>query len=175
MTLDSPSMGHSTPGVPTTLRKGRHGDGEELDAGEEAPQFAGLSSPYEALREELQGGSQGSRVPRFDPVTPGKSQILPDMMGFDSSPFVQPTTSKKPQFNQDPLMHRVLDKTFRVQATPLISPRKYKPTGAFTPGTAHRAAPTPRGAAATHGYQNGTILHLLLHPPPNYAQTYSHH
>lgn len=148
MTLDSPSMGHSTPGVPTTLRKGRHGDGEELDAGEEAPQFAGLSSPYEALREELQGGSQGSRVPRFDPVTPGKSQILPDMMGFDSSPFVQPTTSKKPQFNQDPLMHRVLDKTFRVQATPLISPRKYKPTGAFTPGTAHRAAPTPRGAAA---------------------------
>lgn len=152
MTLDSPSMGHSTPGMPQSLRKGKHGDGEELDAEEdeeeEAPQFAGLSSPYEALREEFTGGPTGSRTPKFDPVTPGKSQALPDMMGFDSSPFVQPTTSKKAQFNQDPLMHRVLDKTFRVQATPLISPRKYKPTGAFTPGAAHRAAPTPRGAAA---------------------------
>ncbi|KAJ4351063.1 hypothetical protein N0V95_004167 [Ascochyta clinopodiicola] len=148
MTLDSPSMGHSTPGMPHSLRKGRNGDGEELDAEEEAPQFAGLSSPYETLREELEGGPHGSRTPRFEPVTPGKSQTLPDMMGFDSSPFVQPTTSKKPHFNQDPLMHRVLDKTFRVQATPLVSPRKYKPTGAFTPSAAHRAAPTPRGAAA---------------------------
>jgi DASH complex subunit ASK1 len=148
MTLDSPSMGHSTPGMPPSLRKGRYGDGEEMDAEEEAPQFAGLSSPYETLREELEGGPTGSRTPRFDPVTPGKSQALPDMMGFDSSPFVQPTTSKKPHLNQDPLMHRVLDKTFRVQATPLISPRKYKPTGAFTPSTAHRAAPTPRGAGA---------------------------
>jgi DASH complex subunit ASK1 len=146
MTLDSPSMGHSTPRVPPSLRKGKNGDGEELDAGEEAPQFAGLSSPYETLREEFEGGPTGSRTPRFEPVTPGKSQALPDMMGFDSSPFVQPTTSKKPHFNQDPLMHRVLDKTFRVQATPLISPRKYKPTGAFTPSTAQRAAPTPREA-----------------------------
>lgn len=148
MTMDSPSMGHSTPGMPQSLRKGAHGDGEELGADEEAPQFAGLSSPYETLRQELEGGPSGSRTPKFDPITPGKSQALPDMMGFDSSPFVQPTTSKKPHFNPDPLMHRVLDKTFRVQATPLISPRKYKPTGAFTPGTAHRTAATPRGAAA---------------------------
>lgn len=149
MTMDSPSMGHSTPGMPHSLRKGKHGDGDELDAEDEAPQFAGLSSPYETLRQELEGGPSRSRTPKFDPVTPGKSQVLPDMMGFDSSPFVQPTTTKKTHFNQDPLMHRVLDKTFRVQATPLISPRKYKPTGAFTPGTASRAAPTPRGVAAS--------------------------
>ncbi|KAJ4406522.1 hypothetical protein N0V91_004464 [Didymella pomorum] len=146
MTMDSPSMGHSTPGMPQSLRKGAHGDGDELDADEEAPQFAGLSSPYEALRQELEGGPSGSRTPKFEPVTPGKTH-LPDMTGFDSSPFVQPTTSKKAHFNQDPLMHRVLDKTFRVQATPLISPRKYKPTGAFTPSTAHRTTATPRGAA----------------------------
>lgn len=149
MTLDSPSMGHSTPGMPQSLRKGKHGDGDELDADEEAPQFAGLSSPYETLRQELEGGLSSSRAPKFDPVTPGKSQALPDMTGFDSSPFVQPTTTKKTHFNQDPLMHRVLDKTFRVQATPLISPRKYKPTGHFTPSTAQRAAHTPRAAAAS--------------------------
>jgi DASH complex subunit ASK1 len=39
MTLDSPSMGHSTPGMPQSLRKGAYG---ELDGDEEAPQFAGL-------------------------------------------------------------------------------------------------------------------------------------
>lgn len=107
----------------------------------EEPQFAGMSSPYEALKREF----EGTKTPKLDPVTPGKAQALPDMSGFDSSPFAQPTTGKK-TFNQDPLLHRVLDKTYRVQATPLISPRKYKPTGAFTPRTAQRGAPMPSGA-----------------------------
>lgn len=137
--FDSPSLGHSTPRAPPSMTKSRN------NGREDEPQFAGLSSPYEALKQEL----EGTKTPRLDPVTPGKSQVLPDMTGhFDSSPFVEPTTSKKPYLNQDPLLHRVLDKTFRVQATPIISPRKYKPTGAFTPKPGQRGAPTPRGAAA---------------------------
>ncbi|RYG56367.1 MAG: hypothetical protein EON56_04255, partial [Alphaproteobacteria bacterium] len=141
ISFDSPSLGHSTPRAPpsTNRAKGRGGHGMDQ------PQFAGLSSPYEALRQEI----DGTKTPKLEPVTPGKSQALPDMTGdFDSSPFVQPTTSKKPYVNHDPLLHRVLDKTFRVQATPLISPRKYKPTGAFTPRTGQKGAPTPRGADA---------------------------
>lgn len=142
ITFDSPSLGHSTPRAPNSIRKaGKHGKGGE---DEEEPQFAGLSSPYEALREELKIG--GLKTPKLDPATPGKMQGLPDM-GFDSSPFMQPTTSKKSYNNQDPLLHRVLDKTYRVQATPIISPRKYKPTGAFTPN-ARRGAPTPREATS---------------------------
>jgi DASH complex subunit ASK1 len=142
LTFDSPSLGHSTPRAPPSTNKGKNRDN---GAGLDQPQFAGLSSPYEALRQEF----EGSKTPKLEPVTPGKSQALPDMTGqFDSSPFVQPTTGKKPYFNQDPLLHRVLDKTFRVQATPIISPRKYKPTGAFTPRTGQRGAPTPSGAAA---------------------------
>lgn len=144
--FDSPSLGHSTPRAPASIRKGYHNDDESED--EEEPQFAGLSSPYEALKQEFQPNLGGTKTPRFDPVTPGKSQALPDMSGFESSPFVQPTTSKKSHANQDPLLHRVLDKTFRVQATPIISPRKYKPTGAFTPRAGQRGVPTPRGAAA---------------------------
>ncbi|KAL5113862.1 DASH complex subunit ask1 [Pleosporales sp. CAS-2024a] len=148
MTLDSPSLGHSTPRAPpsttksTLERAGLH-DGDDAD---EQPRFAGLSSPYEDLRQEL----RGSRTPVLQPVTPGRTQLLPDMTGqLDSSPFVQPTTHKKHQgWMQDPLLHRVLDKTYRVQATPIISPRKYRPTGAFTPRAADRTAPTPRGAAS---------------------------
>jgi DASH complex subunit ASK1 len=144
MTLDSPSLGHSTPHAPHSLRRQMQQE-DEISDDEEAPRYAGLSSPYETLKDELEGGPT---VAKLEPVTPGKTQALPDMMGFDSSPFVQPTTSKKSHFNHDPLMHRVLDKTFRVQATPIISPRKYKPTGAFTPNTGRRGAPTPRGAAS---------------------------
>ncbi|KAL6704243.1 hypothetical protein ACN47E_008411 [Coniothyrium glycines] len=141
MTFDSPSLGHSTPRAPPSTSKGGR-------LAKDEPQFAGLSSPYEALKHELHGDLAATKTPRLDPVTPGKSQALPDMTGFDSSPFVQPTTSKKPYTNQDPLLHRVLDKTYRVQATPIISPRKYKPTGAFTPRAGQRGAPTPRGAAS---------------------------
>lgn len=123
--------------------------GKKKASREEEPEFAALSSPYEALRAELHGELGRTKTPKLEPpVTPGKSQALPDMTGFESSPFVQPTTTKKTHFNQDPLLHRVLDKTYRVQATPLISPRKYKPTGAFTPRAAQRAAPTPRGPAS---------------------------
>ncbi|KAH9870904.1 hypothetical protein J1614_006476 [Plenodomus biglobosus] len=147
MAFDSPSMGHSTPRAPPSDTKGKQlADDESLD--EEEPQFASMSSPYETLRQEFHGELGAIKTPRFDPITPGKSQALPDMSGYDSSPFVQPTTSKKAYTNQDPLLHRVLDKTFRVQATPLISPRKYKPTGAFTPKTGQRAAATPQGASA---------------------------
>lgn len=132
-TIDSPSMAHahSTPRAPNT--------------GGKEPVFAEFSSPYEDLRREI----TGSRTPKFDPATPGKAQALPDMTSLlDSSPFVPPTSGKRLPFNQDPLLHRVLDKTYRVQATPLISPRKYKPTGAFTPATARRGAPTPGGVTS---------------------------
>ncbi|KAH7351372.1 DASH complex subunit Ask1-domain-containing protein [Pyrenochaeta sp. MPI-SDFR-AT-0127] len=147
ITFDSPSLGHSTPRAPSSTRKGKSKEGVHGDEGKE-PQFAGLSSPYEALKEEFRGDIGGTKTPKWDLVTPGKAQALPDMSGFDSSPFMQPTATKNPYVNQDPLLHRVLDKTFRVQATPIVSPRKYKPTGAFTPRAGTRGAPTPRGAAS---------------------------
>ncbi|OAG00951.1 uncharacterized protein CC84DRAFT_1168155 [Paraphaeosphaeria sporulosa] len=127
--LESPSLAHahSTPRAPTMST--------------EQPQFAEFSSPYENLRREV----LGSRTPKLEPTTPGRADALPDMTGqFDSSPFVAPTSTKRAPVDQGPLMHHVLDKTYRIQATPLISPRKYKPTGAFTPATARRGAPTPR-------------------------------
>jgi DASH complex subunit ASK1 len=147
--FDSPSMGHSTPRAPHSIKKGRNlEDDKSLE--EEEPQFAGMSSPYESLQSEFRPNLGGIKTPKLVPITPGKSQALPDMSGFDSSPFVQPTATKHQSYgNQDPLLHRVLDKTFRVQATPIISPRKYKPTGAFTPRAGQRGALTPRSAATS--------------------------
>jgi DASH complex subunit ASK1 len=142
--LDSPSLGHSTPRAPPSITKGKGKQDDDSDE-EEMPQFAGMSSPYESLQTEFRGQLGGTKTPKLEPVTPGKGQTLPDMGGFDSSPFIQATSTKKqPYVSHDPLLHRVLDKTYRVQATPIVSPRKYKPTGAFTPRTGQRGAPTPR-------------------------------
>jgi DASH complex subunit ASK1 len=147
LAFDSPSLGHSTPRAPPSTTRGKANEEEDESEYEEQPQFAGMSSPYEALKSEFRPNIGGTKTPKLEPVTPGKSQALPDMSGFESSPFMQPTATKQSYVNHDPLLHRVLDKTYRVQATPLISPRKYKPTGAFTPRTGQRGAPTPRSAA----------------------------
>lgn len=97
------------------------------------PQFAKLSSPYEQLRRELKGdGRDDERESGSDSdsdiVPPQHTTRLPDMsmtprsslgadLGKDDDIF---STTRK---NKDPLLHRVLDKNYRIQATP------HKPTG----------------------------------------------
>lgn len=81
-------------------------------------------SPYEALKQEISESespfeSQDSTLP----TTPGRPR------GYDamSSPFIPPATHEKPstakknqyQKPTDPVMHHMLDKTYRVQATPI--------------------------------------------------------
>ncbi|KAI0198942.1 DASH complex subunit Ask1-domain-containing protein [Astrocystis sublimbata] len=95
------------------------------------PQFAGFGSPYQDLRRELKSDAvfkedQGvdSDSDDNDGLGEATAQLptyhttrLPDMsMTGRSSSFVleEPTPKVK-----DPLLHRVLDKTYRLQATPL--------------------------------------------------------
>ena len=61
MTLDSPSMGHSTPGMPQSLRKGKHGDGEELDAEED------MTPPMMQVGWWIEVGPAVVRIARTDP------------------------------------------------------------------------------------------------------------
>ncbi|KAK1829157.1 hypothetical protein QBC39DRAFT_263695 [Podospora conica] len=108
------------------------------------PQFAGLDSPYEALRkremakakaatgDELAAGDEEDTELMFQQHT----ARLPDMSmtpgfrradaGDDDSQY---GTQRK---NKDPLLHRMLDKNYRVMATPHkgsgVSPIKWKVT-----------------------------------------------
>ena len=131
--LDSPSLAHahSTPRVPRTEKRDKNGG----PTGSAAPTFAQYPSPYEALKREMRGGAES----KAGPATPAKTQGLPDMsMTPDSSPFA-PSTAKKAGVarSQDPLLHRMLDKTYRVAATPLKSWKtNFEPS--HTPGTANR-------------------------------------
>lgn len=139
--LSSPSLAHahSTPRAPHTGKKSQAGGSTD------GATFADYPSPYEALKREVQGGAAS---PGPDPITPGKAQALPDMtMTPASSPFMPTTTQRRVgavPTNTDPLLHRVLDKTYRIAATPHTA-RKQKQAVGFTPGTSSRSA-APRWA-----------------------------
>jgi DASH complex subunit ASK1 len=136
--MSSPSLAHnhSTPRAP---RSGKRSQASHAITG---ATFADYPSPYEALKRELHGGAAS---PGPEPITPGKRQALPDMsMTPESSPFIAPNTQLRGSaapVNDDPLFHRVLDKTYRIAATPHTG-RKQKPSVGFTPGTATHAAPS---------------------------------
>ena len=134
--LSSPSLAHahSTPRAPHTSTKAQ---ASSTAAG---ATFADYPSPYEALKREVHGGAAS---PGPDPITPGKAQALPDMtMTPTSSPFMPTATQRRVSAaptNTDPLLHRVLDKTYRIAATPHTA-RKQKQAVGFTPGTSSRPA-----------------------------------
>jgi DASH complex subunit ASK1 len=71
---------------------------------------------------------------------------MPSAPNFQSSPF-EPESAYQPSAfaqrqNNDPLMHRVLDKNYRIQATPLTQRKQAKPVQSkATPATASKAAP----------------------------------
>jgi len=121
------------------------------------PQFAGLGSPYDLLKREMkkEGGPAGASSPSRG-VAGGEDEDddtellfqqhtarLPDMSmtprssipgasgpRADDSAFLFSGQKHKPQ---DPLMHRVLDKNYRLMATPLkgnsgVSPIRWRVT-----------------------------------------------
>lgn len=98
----SPSQ--STPRGPTTAR---------------APlSIATYSSPYEALRREVQGVRDEDMSASTIPSTPRTQHQSP---APQSSPFQPPSTSRHASHRtpaNDVLLHRILDKNWRLQATP---------------------------------------------------------
>lgn len=149
--LTSPSVAHasSTPRVPATATK------SISKAKAATATFADYPSPYENLKRELQGSSSPAAAPPtstavpMETTTPGKAQAsaLPDMsMTPSSSPFaIPPSATQQHQYdngrkpNNDILMHRVLDKNYRIAATPHTARKTqvFSKTGA-TPGTSTR-------------------------------------
>ncbi|CAN8102195.1 unnamed protein product [Discula destructiva] len=95
------------------------------------PQIAKLDSPYEQLRREMQGEDDqesGGDDSDTEIIPHQHTTRLPDMsmtprssLGADgpADDDIFSTTRK----NKDPLLHRLLDKNYRIQATP------HKPTG----------------------------------------------
>ena len=120
------------------------------------PQFANLSSPYESLKREYDNKAGGSRTPGAAPEEEEDTELLfqqhtarlPDMSmtpraSLDASGLALDDDDNDLDFgkgkNKDPLMHRMLDKNYRIAATPHkgaatgVSPIKWKVDKLATP------------------------------------------
>jgi len=125
--------------IRSMTREAAHYDRSRLD------DVSHYSSPYEALKQELQDelgskskpspGRPTNSKPRIaepsdskpkvirskDPRTPGQTRFEPPSQtpSAQSSPYISTTAQQRTRrTNPDPLLHRVLDKNYRVQATP---------------------------------------------------------
>ena len=88
--------------------------------------FAGYPSPYEQLKNEMKGRSMEEEENYNPPTTPRPKSRLPDMsMTPKTSPFETnaPLQSTQKRTGGDVLLHRVLDKNYRIQATPHKTPK----------------------------------------------------
>jgi len=108
------------------------------------PQVATMDSAYENLKRELKGEDPASRKADLDDESMEESELLaqhtarlPDMSMTPRSSLDQMAEELEEataQKNKDPLLHRLLDKNYRIQATPHkpishgISPIKWKVT-----------------------------------------------
>ncbi|KAI9765357.1 MAG: DASH complex subunit ask1 [Geoglossum simile] len=119
--LDSPSLSgsHSTPRA-TSRSSAKQ---SAATTGTPPATYADYPSPYEALKRDL--NLSPSSMPQIAPATPPRinqrDRRLPDM-SMQSPPFA-PNQGNKPS-TTDPnatnvLLHRVLDKNYRLQATPI--------------------------------------------------------
>ena len=124
----SMSPSHSTPRPP----KGKKVEKQPI------PSFADYPSPYETLRREVnehQAATDEDPSHQEDPSTPTTSSAItdqsrditmtPSQLYATTNPSApsslpRPSTAHK---KTDPLLHRVLDRNYRVQATPLRNAR----------------------------------------------------
>jgi DASH complex subunit ASK1 len=121
------------------------------------------SSSYENLRKQINEAKAPFDMPDSStlPSTPGRQPFFPPDASVTpmSSPFIPPVSSTKfvpasrgdSQYQKpsDPVLHRVLDKTYRVQATPLG--KGYRNVGHST-STHSKFTVTPKAAASTSRY-----------------------
>lgn len=133
--LDDAELSGSTPRAPTTKSLAHK---QQQQASQKPKQkFAGFESPYEKLRREYGGDTAIFREePQYassdddeNPNDGGDNTVLelpaqrkgklPNMsMTPRSSSLLEPDVQSTARRNKDPLLHRVLDKNYRLQATP---------------------------------------------------------
>ncbi|KAL8677655.1 MAG: hypothetical protein Q9186_005938 [Xanthomendoza sp. 1 TL-2023] len=108
------------------------------------PSMAAFSSPYETLKREIKGTQPSQDDNSELPSTPRNLfQSQPD-----SSPLMPPSTARPHRTpKDDPLLHRILDKNWRIQATPHTTTRAPKPGTTTLP---YRTGRTPAARNNTH-------------------------
>ncbi|KAL8859274.1 MAG: hypothetical protein Q9178_004212 [Gyalolechia marmorata] len=144
----------TTPPEQSTLRpKSKFHNGQQ-------PSIAAFSSPYEALKREIKGNPPSQDDSTLPSTPRNLFQSQPD-----SSPFIPPSTARAHRLpKDDPLLHRILDKNWRLQATPHTTTRTLQPGSTTLPyrtgRTPARNNPneTPAGAAKGKSKPQSSII-----------------
>ncbi|QKX62365.1 uncharacterized protein TRUGW13939_09524 [Talaromyces rugulosus] len=164
------SPSHSTP-RPTSYHKGKNAP---YNTGvDESPSLVAYPSLY---HHGADNGDDVSALPEENtPVTPGRYTSKYHQQNTPmSSPFIppsshKPSTAKRTNNNKkptDPVLHHVLDKTYRVQATPLSkSSSSYKPTK-FT-------VSTPKDKTPRYTFDDSPISSPELEAPKLHEEIFS--
>lgn len=144
------------------------------------------SSSYENLRKQINEAEAPFDMPDSStlPSTPGRQHFFPPGASSGtpmSSPFIPPASSAKYQPTpgdsryqkpSDPVLHQMLDKTYRVQATPLG--KGYKNVGG---GTASRSkfniTPKPTASTSRYGYDDSPMSSPELEKPQLHSEIFS--
>ncbi|PFH62570.1 hypothetical protein XA68_12990 [Ophiocordyceps unilateralis] len=95
-------------------------------------QLSSLESPYEAMRREMKEEEAGTAKPQDEEEDSSvlfaqHTARLPDMSMAPRGSHDRPSPEKSVQRHRDPLLHRVLDKNYRLQATPHKPPYRISP------------------------------------------------
>ncbi|RDL33689.1 DASH complex subunit Ask1 [Venustampulla echinocandica] len=159
--LDDASISGSTPRAPRPK--------SSMDS---EPRFADYPSPYEDLKLELKGSSKKKSrddETRVEPTTPGAQSRIPDMSmtpnssPFDPTTYLQATAQHRP--GADPLLHRVLDKNYRIQATPHAA-RKENKTPAKVKTPLHKPSWRDEGSPMSSPPEAAPELHAEIFSSP---------
>jgi DASH complex subunit ASK1 len=124
--LDEGEITGSTPRVPSTKTV--------------QPQFANLESPYEAMKREMNDEEGDSTAMQDEDdstvLFAQRTARLPDMSMTPGHAEAAAARDQSPQRHKDPLLHRVLEKNYRIQATPLKPASRMSPVKAG--GSSHK-------------------------------------
>ncbi|PGH11519.1 hypothetical protein AJ80_07085 [Polytolypa hystricis UAMH7299] len=161
------SPSHSTP-RPTKYTQQRADDDDITSSSIDYP------SPYETLHQDFSSIDTPSQMRSMAPSTPnqsirrrpGNTTTTPS---WSPASRMKPSTAKKTGKPADPVLHRVLDKTYRVQATPLGaggSRRDYFHTRAA-------AAVTPKSTKSKRPYFDSPLSSPELEPPKLHSEIFS--
>lgn len=142
----------------------------------------GHSSSYENLRKQINDADAPFGMPDSStlPSTPGRRPYLPHEASSAtpmSSPFIPPASSAKYQSpsrenkyqkSSDPVLHQMLDKTYRVQATPMGKGFR-KVDGNANFHSKFTVTPKPAASSSRYGFDESP----MSSPEPEAPQLHS--
>ncbi|KAL8929231.1 MAG: hypothetical protein Q9208_001314 [Pyrenodesmia sp. 3 TL-2023] len=156
-TADDSTLSSTTPEQSTPRPRRRHHPDQQ------EPSMALYSSPYETLKREIKGDPQDHTQSTLPSTPRNPFQSYPD-----SSPIPAPSTSRPYRTpKDDPLLHRILDKNWRIQATPHATTRAPKPGTSTLPYRTGRTPARNKNALGDNEYATPAAAKGKAIPKPN--------